>query len=157
MTDTGGLNNGTLLILDGMGVPLYSARGLTQTLAPIQQAAQIKRTVNGDLIDVSDANFRKYSTTISCNDRRAPAIGGIWPGMTVTIDCVAELNYLTGIGTPERPAVEGSSYEEGDFTFYRPRLICKVMNITQQIDEYGAKVGWQLDAEETGDLATGSA
>jgi len=142
----------TLLIIDEIGVPLYSARGLTQTLAPIQQASQVKRTVNGDLMDIGDSNFRKFASTISCNDRRAPA--SVWPGTTVTVDCVAELNYLTATGSPERAVVTGSEYTEGDFTFYRPRIIFKVMSNTQQTDEYGARVGWQLDLEETGDLAT---
>lgn len=140
MTDT------TVLHLDIMGVPPYSARGLTQTLDPIQAAAQLHRTVNGTLVDFSGTQFRKYKSTISCNDQNAPALEGIWPGMTVVVDCVAELGYETSTGGPSRPVV--ASRTEGDFTYYRPRLTMKVMNFTQSRDEYGHQISWVLELEE---------
>lgn len=140
MTDT------TVLRLEGMGVPPYSARGLTQTLDPIQAAGQIRRTVNGTLVDFSGTQFRKYKSTISCNDQQAPALEGIWPGMTLTVDCVAELGYETSTGGPSRTVV--SSREDGDFTFYRARLTMLVMAFTQSRDEYGHQTGWTLELEE---------
>jgi hypothetical protein len=138
----------TLLILDSMGVPLYSARGLTQTLAPIAQAKQERRTINGGLVDLSLAQFRKYASTITCKDQRAPAIDGIWPGQTVTVSCVAELSYLTSGGSAHRTVVSGSSYVEGAFTFYRPQLVMKVTGLRTGMDEYGAAVDWSLELEE---------
>jgi hypothetical protein len=131
-----------------MGVPLYSARGLTQTLEPIQQAQQLRRTINGASVDLSVSQFRKYSSRISCTDQRAPAIDGIWPGQTVTVSCVAELSYLTEGGTPQRTVVSGSSYTEGAFTFYRPQLTMRVVTPQTQMDEYKASVEWHLDLEE---------
>jgi hypothetical protein len=56
----------TLLVLDGQGLPPYAARGITQTLDPINQAANLRRTVNGDLKDISFSSFRKYKSTLSC-------------------------------------------------------------------------------------------
>lgn len=143
----------TLLVITAMGVPPYSARGLTQTLQPIAAAAQVRRTVNGDLIDVSASQFRKYRSTIACADQQAPALDGIWPGMTVTVDCVSELAYLTDGGSPERTLAEEDSATpatrtEGEFTFYRPQLEMLVLDHRQQTDEYGAVVSWQLDLEE---------
>ena len=137
----------TLLILDGIGVPLYSARGLQQTLEPIAAAANLRRTVNGNLRDLSFEPFRKYHSKITCTDQRAPAVDGIWPGMAVTVHCVEELCYPVG-GTPERPEVSGSSRTEGDFVFYRPVLTMLVVAINQQTDEYPADVTWSLDLEE---------
>jgi hypothetical protein len=131
-----------------MGVPLYSARGLTQTLEPIQQAKQTRRTINGELDDLSLSQFQKYASRISCTDQRAPAIGSIWPGRTVVVSCVEELSYLTEGGSPERTVVSGSSYTEGPFTFYRPQLTMKVVALQAQTDEYKASVGWSLDLEE---------
>lgn len=141
--------SGTLLVLSSpMGVPLYSARGLKQSLSVIRAAQQLRRTINGALVDLSLAQFRKYSSTISCADRRAPAIDGVWPGQVLTVDCVAELSYLTAGGAPARPVVSGSSYTEGDYTFYRPQLTMRVVTPQTEIDEWKASVGWKLDLEE---------
>ena len=140
--------NDTLLAISGPGVPPYSARGLSQTLTPIQAAQNTRRTVNGALLDVSAPQFRKFRSTISCNDHNTPALDGIWPGQQLTVDCVATLSYKTLGGAPSRPVVPGSSYTEGAFTIYRPRLTMIVMNYAVQEDEYGAVVSWSLDLEE---------
>lgn len=140
---------GTLLVLSTpMGVPLYSARGLTQTLTPIGAAKHVRRTVNGGLVDLSLAQFQKYASTISCSDFRAPAVDGIWPGQILTVSCVAELSYLTAGGSPQRTVVSGSSYADGDFTWYRPQLVMRVLSLNNQAAEYAASVSWSLDLEE---------
>jgi hypothetical protein len=138
----------TLLGISGPGISPYSARGLSQTLEPIDAAKNMRRTINGTLLDVSAEQFRKYRSTISCNDQNTPALDGIWPGMTLTVDCVATLSYKTGGGAPSRSVVPGSSYAQGTFTIYRPRLTMIVSNYSVQEDEYGAAVSWSLDLEE---------
>lgn len=143
----GGLH--TLLRISGFGVPPYSARGLSQTLEPIDQArAGIWRTINGGLLDVTAPQYRKYKSTITCNDQNAPALNGVWPGRSVIVDCVSTLVYITAGGVPERTVVEGSSYIEGDFTIYRPRLNMRVMSHSVNTDEYGAEIGWTMELEE---------
>jgi hypothetical protein len=138
----------TLLGISGPGISPYSARGLSQTLEPIDAAKNMRRTINGTLLDVSAVQFRKYRSTISCNDQNTPALDGIWPGMTLTVDCVATLSYKAAGGAPSRPVVPGSSYIQGVFTIYRPRLTMMVSNYSVQEDEYGATVSWSLDLEE---------
>jgi hypothetical protein len=137
----------TLLVITGMGFYPYAARGLTQTLAPIEQAKQLRRTASGKLVDVSVEQFRKYRSTISCTDQRAPAIDGIWPGMVVTVSCIAELSYPIG-GTPSRPVVPDSMREEAGFVFYRPILVMRVVDIGPSTDEFAAEVAWTLELEE---------
>ena len=137
----------TLLVLSGIGVPAYSARGLTQTLQPIEAAGSQRRTVNGTLVDLSLSQFRKYRSTIRCSDMEAPALDGIWPGATVTVQCVVELCFPAG-GTPERIAVTGSVRTEGGFTFYRPRLVMQVIGHSIEKNEWGAVTGWTLELEE---------
>lgn len=137
-----------VLTLSGIGVPPYSARGASQTLEPIQAAQQLRRTVNGDLIDLSRPEFRKYRSTISCADQQPPAIDGVWPGRVVTVDCITELSYRTSGGAPARSVVPGSSRTEGDYTLYRPRLTMRVVSFSQDTDEYGATVSWSLELEE---------
>ena len=137
-----------VLTLSGIGVPPYSARGASQTLEPIGSSQQLRRTINGELIDISRAEFRKYRSTISCVDQQPPAIDGVWPGQVLTVGCISELSYLTAGGAPARPLVSGSSRTEGDYTFYRPSLTMRVVAFSQDTDEYGAVVSWSLQLEE---------
>ncbi|HEX2634812.1 MAG TPA: hypothetical protein VHM22_18565 [Bradyrhizobium sp.] len=141
----------TLLVIGsdvGEIIASYSARGLTQTLDPIDASAALARTVNGALIDLSPAQFRKYKSHISCSDLEAPALDGLWPGMVVTVDCVAELGYATATGSPSRPVVESSQRVSGAWTYYRPRLTMRVMEYTVSRDEYGHQIEWTLSLEE---------
>lgn len=142
-------NNLTDLRLSGVGVTPFSARGLSQTYQPIDEDAAPVRTVNGDLIDISFSSFKKYKTTITCTDQDVPALDGVWRGKQIVVDCIFELSYLTGtVGSPGRDVVENSSRTSGDFTFYKPRLTCRVMDYNVSTDEWGRDIGWQLDLEE---------
>jgi hypothetical protein len=138
---------GTVLVLSVGGVPLYSARDLSQTLEPIKAAGNTRRTINGILVDLSADKFHKYQSTIQCADIEAPALDGIFPGMTLTVDCVAELVFQTG-GTPSRPVVAGSARTVGAYTIYRPRLDMMVTAVTQSISEYSHEVKWDMALEE---------
>jgi hypothetical protein len=137
----------TLLVLTGIGLPPYAARGLTQTLDPIEAAGSQRRTVNGTLIDLSLAQFRKYRSTIRGRDQQAPALDGVWPGRVVTVSCVAEL-CCPSTDTPAKPVVSGSQRTEGSFIFYRPQLVMQVVGFTIEKDEYGAATSWTLELEE---------
>jgi hypothetical protein len=137
-----------VLTLSGIGVPPYSARGASQTLEPIQASQQLRRTVNGELIDISRPEFRKYRSTISCAEQQPPAVDGVWPGQVVTVGCISELSYLTAGGSPARTPVTGSSRTEGAYTFYRPSLTMRVVTFSQDTDEYGAETSWSLELEE---------
>ena len=137
-----------MLTLTGIGVPPYSARGASQTLEPIGSSQQLRRTINGELIDISRAEFRKYRSTISCVDQQPPAVDGVWPGQVLTVGCISELSYKTSGGVPARNVVAGSTRSEGDYTFYRPSLTMRVVSFSQDTDEYGAEVSWSLQLEE---------
>lgn len=137
----------TILVLTGMGIAPYSARGVTQTLEPIAAATSLRRTVNGDLADLSVAALQKFKSTISCTDGQSPAVDGIMPGAVLTVDCVCELSYPTG-GTASRTVISGTSRTEEGFVFYRPRLTMRVTSWRLDVDEWDASVGWTLGLEE---------
>lgn len=137
----------SVLSITGMGVPPYSARGIKQTLTPIQGASNLRRTIDGTLINVSPEQFQKYKSVISCEDQQPPAIDGIWPGLIITVDCVYELARNVG-DSPARPVVSGSERTEGDFVFYRPTIVFMINNFTNDCDELGASNSWQLELEE---------
>ncbi len=142
--------NNTLLVLYGLGQPLYSARGLSQTLTPIPGATNLARSINGDAMDLSYDQFRKYASTISCTDVETPSLDGIWPGMFVTVECVCELSYMSSGGTPERYAVSGSTrMDDGSgITFYRPILDMQIIGLDVNCDEYKDAYQWTLSLEE---------
>lgn len=145
----------TILTLTGMGIPDYSARGLTQTLTPIGASVVMHRTVNGELVDVSPEQMRKYQSAISGDDQEPPALEGIWPGMQLTVGCMVELarqggetETETGTDALERPAVAGSIRYAGGFVFYRPVLTMLVIGFSVERDEWGAAISWSLQLEE---------
>lgn len=138
----------TNLRLDPIGIPPYSARGISQTLTPLSQAAFMRRNVNGQLRDLSVEQMRLYGSTISCTDQQQPALSGVWPGRILVVDCIVELSYKTVGGSPERPVVEGSEHVVGDFTYYRPRLTMMVTSYDDNFDEYACAAGWSLALEE---------
>jgi hypothetical protein len=65
----------------------------------------------------------------------------------VTVQCVVELCFPAG-GTPDRIAVTGSVRTDGDFTFYRPRLVMQVIGHSIEKNEWGAVTAWTLELEE---------
>ena len=113
MTEPLNAADSTLLKISGVGMSPYAARGLTQTLNPIEQAKDLRRTINGELIDFSVEQFRKYASVISGNDQMPLGVAGIWPGRDVQVECIAELYYVTAGGSAERPVVAGSERTEG--------------------------------------------
>ena len=138
----------TLLKISGVGMSPYAARGLTQTLNPIDQSKDLRRTINGELIDFAVEQFRKYASVINGKDQEPPGLSGIWPGREVEVECIAELNYVTSSGVAERPAVAGSERAAGPYTYYRPVLRMSVVDFQQSVDEWDAQVSWSLTLEE---------
>lgn len=137
----------TVLQLTGIGVVPYSTRAATQTLEPINQSgANIYRDVDGVLHNVGGTSFNKYRSKISCSDVRPFAVDGVWPGKLVTVDCISVLAYLTAGGSPARTVV--SSFTEGGWTFYYPRLSMMVLNFSMDTDEYSGITTWTMELEE---------
>jgi len=143
-------NADTILSISSFGDMLYQARGLSQTLEVIGAATQLERTINGTLVDLSAAQFRKYSSKINVpSDVNAPPLDNIFPGREVTVQCAIGLSFLTGTpGLPHRPAVSGSTFTEGAYTFYRPELVMLIKSVTTQFDEWKNVVGWSIELEE---------
>ena len=148
MTESLNTSDNTLLKISGVGMSPYAARGLTQTLNPIDQSKDVRRTINGELIDFSVEQFRKYASVISGSDQMPPGVAGIWPGHAIQVECIAELYYVTTSGSAERPLVVGSERTEGSYTYYRPVLSMRVVDFNQSFDEWNAQVSWSLTLEE---------
>src|SRR5579859_1647280 len=129
-------------------LPFYSARGLTQTLAPIDGAMFQMRTVNGELVDLSVSRFRKFRSLISAKDVRPPSRDDVWPGLAVIVGCAYLLSYPTTGGSPSRTPVAGSQLIEGNFTFYQPELTMMVGKISGSFEEWEAGYDWSIELNE---------
>ena len=126
----------------------WAARGISETLTPIEQNIPPRRDINGVLRDLRFSAFDKYKLSLECTDFSAPALDGIWRGLTVVVSCASELRYRTSGGSPARTPVSGSSRTDGDFTYYRPQLTCRVVDFSQQYGEWTAEYAWRLELEE---------
>jgi hypothetical protein len=135
------------LTISGAGIPLFLGHGVSQTLSLIAAATQLHKMANGQLVNLSPSQFRKYRSTICAE---GPFPEGLMLGKEVTIDCTCELSYPTVDGTPQRPVVAGSSHVEDDYTFYRPRLTMLVtdFHVEEMVDELGTAQSWSLELEE---------
>ena len=119
----------TLLSIDGIDFSQYAVRGITMTLAPIEQAANVARDCRGALADISLEQFRQYKVAITCTDHEAPELTDIWPGKDVTISCIPGL---------------GAANTTGDVL----TILAKVTAWNTSRDEWAAEVAWQLEAEQ---------
>jgi hypothetical protein len=134
----------------------YSARRITQTLEQVGGDAlgrEIRQDVNGNAVDLTQPQFEKWLTTVTCRDMNAPSLDRAWKGVRAQMACALELNYLTAGGTPARPEVSGSSRVghgpiEGLYTFYRPLLTVIVTQVTQGFDERNHDYNWMIRARE---------
>jgi hypothetical protein len=119
----------TLLAIDGVDFSDYAVRGITMTLEPIDQAANLARDCRGALADISLEQFRQYKVSITCTDHEAPELTGIWPGQDITITCIPGL---------------GVANTTGDVLI----ILAKVTAWNTSRDEWAAEVAWTLEAEQ---------
>ncbi len=140
--------NETLLNITGYLVSPYSARGLQQSWEFIDASKVFARTINMTLIPLSPPGSAKFKTSITGSDQDPPAIDTMQPGTPLTVDCIFELGFITGVGSAIRPVVPYSSRLSGAWTYYRPQLVCMFVGFSANVDEYQHQTGWTLDLEE---------
>jgi hypothetical protein len=119
----------TLLAIDNIDFSDYAVRGVTMTLAPIDQAANLARDCRGALADISVEQFRQYKVSITCTDHEAPELTDVWPGQDITITCIPGM---------------GAANTTGDVL----TILAKVTSWNTSRDEWSAEVAWQLEAEQ---------
>ena len=165
--------NETILTLGNIAIPVGAARGITQTLQPIDNG-DVRRTVNGTLLDLTRAENRKFESQIRCSDMATPAMAELWKGQTLLIECIQILNQninptftdVTLIRDPVTNSVFGFeadgtkinpvSVTGRDVIFasdvvnveFRPILNMMILATSVNTDEYAAEEGWSIDLEE---------
>lgn len=119
----------TLLRIDSIDFVDWAVRGISVTLEPIPQSANLARDCRGTLVDISVAQFQKYKFTISCTDQDAPVLTDVWPGKIINVDLIPNMGVVNST--------------DGVLS-----LNAMVTNWQVTGDEYGASVAWQLDGEQ---------
>lgn len=163
----------TILKLGDIYLQVGSSRGLTQSLALVSNG-DLRRTVNGSLIDLTREQQRKFNSTISGSDIAAPAIQDLWRGQELEVECIQPFRQtvfpVSLTATLIRDPVSGSVFgriADGTKIFptsvialvatfaqnvsmveYRPILTMLVSDISIDNDEYAAQEGWSIDLEE---------
>ena len=81
----------TILVLGNVIFPVGSDREITQSLEPIDNGL-IRRTVNGDAVDLTRDENRKFQSTISTTDLEGPGFDHLFKGQILTgVECIALL------------------------------------------------------------------
>jgi hypothetical protein len=119
----------TLLAIDDIDFSQFAVRGITMTLAPIDQAKNVARDCRGALADISVEQFRQFKVSITCTDHEAPELTDIWPGQDITITCIPGM---------------GAANTTGDVL----TILAKVTSWNTSRDEWAAEVAWALEAEQ---------
>lgn len=166
----------TVLKLGSLIIPAGAGRGISQTLKPIDNG-DLRRTVNGELTDLTRIQNRKFESQISVTDMSIPTLSGLWKGDVLSIECISKLNELvspeSATHTIQRDPVTDSikGYDSSgvkvpllsfggtgnrDLTFdgnvayieFRPILEMMILSMSFNHDEYEAEAGWTIDLEE---------
>jgi hypothetical protein len=165
----------TELTINIGGLPPFSARGCEQELTPITQG-EFHRNINGDLIYLGNDTHTKYKSTIKCSDKAAIATDGLYRGREIELGCIQRLWQKFEANQREiyldKTPVEGSLYAHsedkteiailqstdkhiqldvpnaGGFICYRPKLTMRIIQYSLNTNEWGIKVGWQMECEE---------
>ena len=123
----------TLLRIDDIELSPYATRQIQVSVEPIAQASQLRRTVNGTLVDTALHQFRKYRVTVTGTDQESPILTSVWPGQAHNLTLVPE----TGIS-------EGSTGDTaGDVT-----LTMRLESWSTDRNEQEAETSWELVFEE---------
>lgn len=157
----------------GSYLPLGSARGCKQTLAPLK-ALNTCRTIDGRLLSM-DPVLDKYVSTIVCSDRVPPALEGLSLGTRLRVECLQHIvtPLIKGGGkiTLSRPAVPESvlffcdteelpvslskeneadlcAYTQEGHLIYRPILDMMVMEYAVETEEWNASTSWKMVLHE---------
>lgn len=157
------------------GLPPLSARGCEQELTPITQG-DFHRNVNGELIYLGDDTHTKYKSVIKCSDKAAIATDGLYRGREIELGCIQRLWQKFEVNQRDlrldKTPVSGSVYAYSEdnteipilhtqgksvrlqtphtsgYICYRPLLSMRIVQYSLNTNEWGVKVGWQMECEE---------
>lgn len=171
------MSDETVLVLGTIPLPFGSSRFISQTIQPIDNG-DVRRTVNGNLRDMTRVENQKFESQISSTDQATPALAGLWKGNEILVECMKKFRdpvvpaglAITLIRDPVVVSVFGyvaatcekilpdtiggvgnrdiTFFSNVDYVEYRPIINFMVLANSINEDEPAAEEGWQIDLEE---------
>lgn len=164
------MTDDTSLTIDGILIPVGAARGVKAALELVDNG-QLRRTVNGELVDLTRTTSRKYKLSLSCSDLSTPTLADLVRGQAVTVVPPKRLRQAvpySGTVTLRRPAAEGTlraqdqsgaavactldgdvvSAPAGSIVSYLPVLDMLVASVSHDAEEWDATESWSIELEE---------
>jgi len=157
------------------GLPPFSARGCEQVLIPITQG-DFHRNVYGELIYLGDDTHTKYKSVVKCSDKAAIATNGLYRGRELELGCIQRLwqkfeenqrdirldklpvgvsifayddeNQEITIMHSQGKSVQLQTPHTKGYICYRPLLNVRVVQYSLSTNEWGVRVGWEMECEE---------
>lgn len=86
------------LELAGIVLPAASDRSVSISVRPISQSSDIRRTVNGDAVNVGRAVYQRYAISVSCSDLHPAGLSELFPG--TYIEATAPAPWTLSLSTP---------------------------------------------------------
>lgn len=170
-TDETNITIGTINIPKGAGI------GISETLQPVDNGA-LRRSINGDLKDLTRPENRKFEYSISGGDSASPALAALWkgsiingvipvikmrdnldtPGLAITLtrepDPATVIGYTAACEKVTPDTIGGTDNKDitfltnVDYVEYRAIFDFMVVSNSVDADEYAATEGWQIDFAE---------
>lgn len=161
----------TDLILSSGAFPPFASRGCQQDLHPMVKPIY-KRTINGNLVNVSVQSGEKYHSIIRCHDQEPPAFDGLSKGEILTVHCIQriwqnakEADFLfarphrrhTLVVLEKGQVVQPTFFSKTQLTIskptetlvgYCPILTMVITDFSLSFDEWRQACTWQLDLLE---------
>jgi hypothetical protein len=75
--------NETDITIGDLNIPFGAGIGISETLQPIDNG-DLRRSINGDLVDLTRPENRKFEYSINGGDSASPAIAALWKGTVIT-------------------------------------------------------------------------
>lgn len=164
------MTDDTSLIIDGILIPVGAARGVKASLELIDNG-QLRRTVNGELVDLTRTTSRKYKLSLSCSDLSTPTLADLVRGQQVQVVPPKRLRQAvpaSGQVTLRRPAADGTlrahaadgatveyavagdvvTAPAGSIVSYLPVLDMLVSSVSHDAEEWDATESWSVELEE---------
>ncbi|WP_323811269.1 hypothetical protein [Yoonia sp. 67-2] len=156
--------------------PPGSARGISTSIEQIE-SGELRRTVNGNLVDLTREELRKYAISLSCDGMSLPGFDSVWRGMICTITppvrWIIKVEPGQNSVTFARPAANakmfdaetnnpfpdpiiGSNGTSATFSAqasvawieYQPIFQTRVVGRSESSEEWEASATWSLELEE---------
>ena len=136
--------NPTTLISTALQPGWGSFNNVTCEVEPIMESAEMVRDWNGTLKNLADPLFQQYRVRVYSDDEMYPAaLGGLWPGETLSIVAPLLLGGSVNRPVPSTFTLDGRTWRKYTFSNL---MVVEPWRVSAR--ERDKTVRWELTCEE---------